>query len=319
MPRVVETRGTYQKQERSMEACQIRIEPMIKSPFQPYPHHCGSDRDQIKVLLFAQGYEYQCGSRDTTPRYWTLDLPEMLLANGEDWRPQVGQEWVESDGGWFYSGVPARRLWEAWQYVDGTARLDYEKAERLPILGRQRAGIFADETGVHYYVGLKNTGDATWHDVHVWMCFNSLMSPETGFRSHLHVDGAWTPYHDIPKVARHAYLPVTGMEEAFKRVSLPPRRDRPQTPLTVPAVVTWNFVDQGPLLTCHYSRHALAVGANQESPCTDLYMWYGALAPGEEKVCWGHLFIAPVMLTEFADEMNALREEWHARERSVTD
>ena len=43
------------------------------------------------------------------------------------------------------------------------------------------------------------------------------------------------------------------------------------------------------------------------------------LAPGEEKVCWGHLFIAPVMLTEFADEMNALREEWHARERSVTD
>ena len=42
-----------------MKPYTTRIEPMVKSSFEPHPRHCGSDSDSLKVLLFAQGCEDQ--------------------------------------------------------------------------------------------------------------------------------------------------------------------------------------------------------------------------------------------------------------------
>ena len=309
-----------------MNGCQIHVEPMVQSSFEPHPRHRGGDADSLKVLLFAGRNRGQpAGGRPGQgTRYWYVMLPEVIRVNengvpfpGKDWRFQIPQEWQVINGGWAYSGTPVRNLWGLWKYVEGKATFDHEAGKQRPVLGKQSAGILSDATGAHYYVRLKNTSRVPWNDVHVIVCFNSFMSPETGFRPYVNIDGNWVPYQDIPDISNHAYLPVAGMEQAYARTRLPLRWTRPAPSLAIPAIAAWNFVDQGPLLTCHYSRHAVGLGANQEWPCTDLSMWYGDLAPGEEKVCWGHVWVGQVRLVELAEEISTLREAWHQREHDT--
>ena len=51
------------------------------------------------------------------------------------------------------------------------------------------------------------------------------------------------------------------------------------------------------------------------STCTDLFLWYGRIGPGEEKTCYGHIFFADWDLPEFSRRAEALTEKWHACEK----
>ncbi|MBI3943236.1 MAG: hypothetical protein HY326_09510 [Chloroflexi bacterium] len=297
-----------------MPACAVHIEPMVRASITPDPVISISDLDIVKVLLFAQGFEYQRAAKPTrTPRYWYMNLPEQIYANGENWRFQSGMQWRNDQGRWSYTGAPIRNLFGLWQYVDHKPMLDHTAAAAKPVIGRQSAGIWADDTGVHYYVGVKNETGAPWRDVYQWICFNSYLSPETGFRPYFHADAGWTPFQDIPGIAQHTYFPVQGLEPEFRR-SLGKRSKSTSLSLTIPAVAAWNMVDEGPLLTCHYSQHAVAVGSNQQWPCTDLFLWYGDIAPGEEQIRWGHVWIGSATLAEFSAILHTLIPQWQERE-----
>jgi len=309
--------------EPAVSPCICQVVPLSEADFQAHPKHRGSDSDSLKVLVTAKGWERS--RHPGTRRYWYLFLPEGIRGNengkwfeGEDWRPQVPQTWREKDGYWRYEGTPLRNLWGLWKYnTDGKHLLDQEKARQRPVIGSQSAGIFADETGVHYYVRIKNTSKLRWADVHGNVCFNSFLSPETGHRPYVNIGGAWKPYQEIAGIRQHAYLPPEDKEQQFCRSRLKGKWADIGVPpsLSAPAIVAWNFVGEEPLLTCHYSRDAVGLGANQDWPCTDLYMWFGDLEPGQQKVCWGHVVIMPTRLSDFARQFDSLRKKWHERER----
>ncbi|MSP12161.1 MAG: hypothetical protein EXR62_04295 [Chloroflexi bacterium] len=297
-----------------MQPCTLRIEPAVKNTHTPHPATSGSDLEIVQVFLFAQGYEYQHGGQIWgLPRYWFMYLPEQIYVNHESWRFQFGMDWQEQDGHWSYTGAPIRNLLGLWRYVDGRAKLDFAEAKKRPTIGAQSAEIWADDTGLHYSIGVKNTTAEVWHDVYQWICLDSFLSPETGFRPHFRTSAGWIAYQDIPNIDQHRYFPPPGMESEYAR-TLGKRCTPLEFAIDIPAVVAWNIVDEGPLLTCHYSRQAVGVGANQMTPCTDVFLWYGDIAPGEEKTRWGHVWIGPSTLVDFDATLQDLLPLWHQRE-----
>jgi len=78
------------------------------------------------------------------------------------------------------------------------------------------------------------------------------------------------------------------------------------TSVSFPGVVAWNIVKGEPLLTCHYSPNAVAVGSNQDWPCTDIFLWFGLIQPEQEVCRTGHVFIAKGDIKWFSGEAERL-------------
>ncbi len=172
----------------------------------------------------------------------------------------------------------------------------------------------ADETGVHYAVSLRNTTEELWDDVHQRVCFNSYQSPDTGHRPHVRHQNRWLPLGQLPATDSHCYLPVEGMVDAYKRSSQF-RDGLLGQPVSFPGVVAWDVLDdERKLLTCHCSRQTVCVGTNQNWPCTDLFLWYGRIEPGEEKTCYGHLLFAEWDVAEFSRHAEDVALKWQAKE-----
>lgn len=105
------------------------------------------------------------------------------------------------------------------------------------------------------------------------------------------------------------------MVEAYKRSSQFRDGLLLGQPVSFPGVVAWDVLDdERKLLTCHYSRQAVCVGTNQNWPCTDLFLWYGRIEPGEEKTCYGHLLFAEWDVAEFSRHAEDLALKWQAKE-----
>ena len=76
--------------------------------------------------------------------------------------------------------------------------------------------------------------------------------------------------------------------------------------VSFPGVVAWNLVQGNALLTCHYSKDAVAVGSNQTWPCTDIFIWFGDIQPEEEVRRKGEVIIAKTDLESFSQEADGL-------------
>ena len=70
------------------------------------------------------------------------------------------------------------------------------------------------------------------------------------------------------------------------------------------------MTSQGHLLTCHAATHAIAVGANQNWPCTDMHLWYGSIQPGKTVTRTGHVVIAKADLEAFVRHEGTLIRTW---------
>ena len=282
-----------------MNACTCRIEPQVKSAFAVPDRLQGDDIDEMRVLVFADGFE---------DRFWFINLPEQVFLNGQKHHYQIGMNWQSNDDGWSYDRCPVRNLLGCWDQSGAKVRLIAGSENDRTVVGYQAAAIRNDPTGIHYEVRVKNGSDVPWQDVYTWICFNSFQSPATGYRPYVKLGDRWIPFQDVPHVRGHCYLPVNGMTAEYARTAL--SRDRlAGTSVSFPGVVAWNIVKGEPLLTCHYSTDAVAVSSNQGWPCTDVFLWFGFIQPEQEVCRTGHVFIAKSDLESFSGEAERLLQK----------
>ena len=270
---------------------QLKTEPLIKSTSasrrQPFAR--GTKFDDMEILAYSDELE---------SILWRLNMPEQILCNQTRLHFQVGMDWQEAGGGWYYQKYPVRNLLGVWDKPQG--RLNPFSESQRPIIGEQGANVWVDSRGLHYEVSIKNTSDEAWRDVSAWICLMGSL-PLIAYRPYCQLNQNWVPFQDIPNISSHCYLPVQGMEAEYYRSGVGGSQEE-RDPISFPGVVAWNFVDRMPLLICHFSEDAVAVGANQNNPCTDLFLWYGNLPPGKEISKRGHLVVANSDLATFKNE-----------------
>ena len=258
----------------------------------------GHDIDEMRVLVFADGFE---------DRFWFINLPEQIYLDHQKYHLQVGMKWRSSADAWSYEECPVRNLLGCWDDSGPKTVLKAYSEEERPAVGYQAATIRSDDAGIHYEVRVTNRLDTPWEDVNTWVCFNSFRSPATGHRPYVRLGDRWAPFQDIPNVGRHCYVPVGGMVDEYTRTDV--KNDQlVNTSVSFPGVVAWNFLNPDPLLTCHYSPHAVAVGSNQGWPCTDIFLWFGTIPPGQEVCRTGHVVIAKGDMEWFSEQADRLLE-----------
>ena len=293
-----------------MELLALRVEPVEKSSFQADEKICGHVTKDMQVLIFGE---------ELKDRYWVVNLPEQIYINHNKFHYQIGMDWKRGQKEWFYRDCPIRNLFGCYS-INSEGKLTlppFDKTER-PIVGRQAANIYSDSKGVHYQVTVTNDQDEVWRDVHTWICFNSFKSPETGHRPYVKVREKWVPFQDLPGAESFCFVAPKGMEENFSRTQLEEEYSQTEkkwkellaASVSVPGIVAWNFVDEGPLLTFHYAKDAVAVGSNQQWPCTDLFLWFGDIQPGKSETRTGHILIAQTDLANFADAVDEVIAKW---------
>jgi len=287
---------------------ELSAEPLVSSS---YPTHSGFDtalRSQL-VVITASGLERVDWDLRTEKNCWLVRLPEMAFVDGARWDYQVGMDWQNKPGGWEYENCPIRNLKARWIDVDGKMQLAPGTEQEVPALGRMAATVRADAIGVHYTLTLTNHSEKLWKNVFFWICLGHYQSPITGYRPYFRVGESWRPGQEMPSGSQpcHTYYPAPGMVEAYR--SSPDKRfHAADTQLSFPGVVCWNRTLKGPLLVGHCSKDAMALGSNQSWPCTDLQLWFGNLAPGEEKSRTGHVFVARCDLKTFAQHADTILE-----------
>jgi len=291
-----------------MELCKVKAEPFVRCC---YPTHArfgdglGSISSQV-VVITAEGLEridWDVGREKTC---WLLRLPEQLFIKGQRCHYQIGMDWQLRDGVWCYENCPVRNLRGCWKYADGKLELDAASARQRPILGTLAGSIHADSRGAHYTLTARNTSDEVWRGVFFWFCLNHYQSRITGYRPHFRVGSSWLPAQEMRSATVHTYYPAPGMVEEYAATDLNDLFQASHTELSFPGVVCWNHTAKGPLLVCHYSKDAVAVGSNQNWPCTDTHLWFGDIAPGEQKSKTGHVLIAKADLKTFAEQADLI-------------
>jgi len=287
---------------------QLHAEPLVRSS---YPVHRRFDNGmaQQSVVITARGLERVDWEVQPEKHCWILLLPEMAFVDRERWDYQTGMDWHQEPGGWAYQNCPLRNLKGRWRDVGGQNQLAPGTEEEVPVLGRMAATVRTDELGVHYALTLTNATNKPWNDVFFWICLNHYQSRITGYRPHFRVGTSWLPAQEMPpgRSQVHTYYPAPGMVAAYR--SSPDKRfGRADTELSFPGVVCWNRTAEGPLLVCHCSPNAMAVGSNQNWPCTDLQLWFGTVAAGEQKSKTGHVLVARCDLKTFAGRADEILE-----------
>ncbi len=79
--------------------------------------------------------------------------------------------------------------------------------------------------------------------------------------------------------------------------------------VSFPGVVCWHITNKGHLLTAHLSIDSLAVRANQNAPCTDQFLWFGDVKPGQQVTRRGHVLVAKASLESFEKQERALMQQ----------
>ena len=283
-------------QEDIMNACTCRVEPQVKSDFAVPDILRGHDVEEMHVLIFADGFEN---------RFWFMCVPEQIWINHRKHHYQIGMDWQSTADGWSYDGCPVRNLLGYWDTSGPKVILKAYSENECPIVGYQAATIRSDQTGVHYEVRVTNRSRTIWRDVYTHICFNSFRSPATGYRPYVRLGDKWLPFQDVPSAGAYCTQPVEGMIDEYNRTHM--KDDQPVgMGVSFPGVVAWNLVAGEPLLTCHYSTDAVAVWSNQEWPCTDIYLWFGRIEPGQEVSRAGHVYIAKSDIASFSEEAERL-------------
>ena len=284
-------------------------EPLVKSS---YPTH---ERFQdgmagSRVVIAAQGLERVNWEVRREQNCWLLALPEMFYVRNARFDYQSGMEWKKEHEAWSYTNCPLRNLVGRWTTINGKQQLTPGTEQNVPIVGRMVGTVHSDLRGVHYGLTVTNTSNETWKDVFFWICLNHYQSPITGYRPHLRVGNSWLPAQEMPSARVHTYYPAPGMVEEYSRCAKArPEFHAADSELSFPGVVCWNYTAKGPLLVCHCSKDAMAVGSNQLWPCTDLQLWFGDLAPGQQKSKTGHVLIADGDLGMFAKHADSILDQ----------
>jgi hypothetical protein len=238
----------------------------------------------------------------------------MGYISGQKFSYQTGMDWKLEKNVWSFVNGPLRNLLGYWE-SDGngyTVPMRQISGRERPVVGRQGASIHSDSIGSHYVVTVKNTSNQAWKNVNFMVCLCHYQAPIVGYRSYFRTNDSWVAYQDIPGVNVRTFLPVAGMTREYstlyeKDLMIPEVSD--ENILSFPGAVCWNITDKGPLLACHCSKHAVAVAANQNWPCNDILLWFGDLAPGEEKSREGHVIIAKSNLHTFAKRVDAILKQ----------
>ncbi|MBN2456300.1 MAG: hypothetical protein JXB29_07190 [Sedimentisphaerales bacterium] len=282
----------------------VKVEPLIKSSYPTHARFHDILGEQL-VVITAEGLERIDWEVRPEKNCWLLRLPEMVFMNRKKFHYQTGMEWQLKDGIWFYENCPVRDLLGCWKDVGGKLQLDQELARQRPVVGSLAGRIRSDSQGAHYTLTVKNTSDKIWRDVFFWFCLNHYQSPITGYRPHFRLGSTWLPAQEMPSATVHTYYPANGMAEEY-RTSVDHRFHAPDTELSFPGVACWNRTADGPLLVCHCSEDAVAIGSNQNWPCTDLNLWYSDIEPGQQKQKTGHILVAKADLKTFAKNADRL-------------
>lgn len=276
----------------------IIAEPLEKTKYPVDKRHLNGLSSQLVVIRMEDIDRVDWEVRDEKA-CWLLRLPEMPFIDGKKYHFQPASEWQYDEGTWAYQDAPIRNLLGCWK--DGQLR-DIDENER-PIVGTQSAKVESDDLGVHYTITVKNTSDRIWKDVYFWVCFNHYHLPATGYRPFLEIDGTWRAFQDIPGIKQHCYFSHSQRFSDYEKSLI----NKPASPkdyiLSFPGVVNWNVTHHFPLLTCHYSNEALAAGANQLWPCSDLFIWFGDVMPEMEVSKKGHIVIAQSDFKLFKDNI----------------
>jgi len=284
---------------------QLHVEPFVKSS---YPVHERFDNGlaEQRVVITAKDMDRLDWEVRPEKTSWMLHLPEMVYVDRKRFDYQVGMQWKRGATGWSYTDCPFRNLGGRWVQRDGKFQLD-EGAEDLPAVGTIQGTVHADALGAHYEMTLTNSSADVLRNVFFWIDLGHYHAAITGHRPHLRVGKAWLPAQEMPPAETHVYYPAPGMVDEYRTAP----QNRPEfhaadTELSFPGVVCWNLTAKGPLLVCHCSHDAMAVGSNQLWPCTDLQLWFGDLAPGQKKTRTGHVFIARSDLQTFARHADSI-------------
>lgn len=285
-----------------MEFHRLQVTPLLHSAYPTYQRYHDGLAPQI-VVITVEGLERVGWETHPEKACWILRLPEQIFVSGKKLHYQVGMDWTLDKGQWSYSGSPVKDLLGLWIRDPEQGWLLDSASEKKPILGRQDARIYVDSTGVHYSLGVTNISETVWKDVYTWICLSHSHVPATGYRPYLKIGSSWKEYQKISHIGPADFLPVDQKVIEYSRIR-PGSRIDPF--LTFPGVVCWNIVNNGHLLTAHLSQDSLAVLANQLEPCTDLFLWFGDIEPGERTIRNGHVIIARSSLEIFQEQEKPL-------------
>ena len=284
----------------------LDAEPLVKSSYPTHERFNDEIAEQL-VVITAKGIEHLDWGQQHKKICWLLRLPEMLYVNHVRFDLQVGMDWRKEQGTWLYTDCPVRNLTGRWKIIDEKYQLAPGTEQEVPTVGKMDASIQSDSLGMHYTLSVTNTSDETWKDVFFWFCLNHYQSRITGYRPHLRLGRSWLPAQEMPSAQHHRYYPAPGMVAEHERIKADRGSFRGDSPeLSFPGVVCWNYTSTGPVLMCHCSKDAVGVGSNQLWPCTDLFLWFGEIAPGEQTSKTGHILLARCDLKTFADHADSI-------------
>ena len=283
----------------------LKVEPLVHSTYPTYRRFHDGLAPQV-VVITAEGLE-RIGWEDRPAKSsWILRLSEQIYLNGRKLHYQVGMQWSLEGAAWSYTDAPVKDLNDLWKRdPEKGFQLD-PSAEKRPLLGRQSASVYADSRGAHYSLVLTNDSGEEWKDVYAFICVSHYHTPVTGYRPYLKIGSSWTEYQKIPGVGPATFLPVTGRVEDYTRVQA---GSRGAPAVSFPGVLCWNITNKGHLLTAHLSIDSLAVRGNQNAPCTDQFLWFRDMKPGQQVTRRGHFLVAEASLESFEKQDGALLQQ----------
>jgi len=295
-----------------MQFYKLNAEPLVKSSYPTHPRFDNGVAGQV-VVITAHGLERVDWENRPEKNCWLLRLPELLYLNNKRFDHQVGMDWRKERETWLYTDCPLRNLSGSWRNRE-KMQLAPDVDKNVPTVGKMAGTVQSDSLGTHYTLSVTNTSDEIWKDVFFWICLSHYQSPIIGYRPHFRVGESWLPAQEMPFAQDHTYYPTPGMVNEYGRCAETRSEFRAaHIELSFPGVVCWNHTTKGPLLVCHYSEDAMAVGSNQLWPCTDLQLWFGDLAPGEQRSKTGHVLVAECNLKTFGEQADSIRERLDAR------